>query len=274
MTNISIPFQHMQGSSIQTSFQIHRIIQKQAWIQWTRVFELILLILKRNRSVIVTIIIILSLCIVKLEHRYKFIVCHYLQGILMLPMSFVNIFRDDIDEYANLMDRYRNSFELKVDKMAKCIVLTTGCGALRDFYNISSGVWMTLIYVGGGNFWIKKIRSKNKKKMVIPVCEPPMRFEIDRDVSHGVIFDGIVDSVYRLSYRHNPSNFSIYYERLLRQVDIASRYLVRDYIDFCFGFNNVCLCRLCLINDIIYWYCRYWNHLSFVSNVSKTRTLI
>ena len=97
-----------------------------------------------------------------------------------------------------------------------------------DVYNINTGVWITLIYVGGGNFGIKKIRSKNKKKMVIPICEPPMRFEIDRDVNHGVILDGILDSVYQLSYRHNPCNFSIYYERLLRQVDITSGYLVRD----------------------------------------------
>jgi len=112
--------------------------------------------------------------------------------------------------------------------MVECIVLTTGCGALRDFYNINTGVWITLIYVGGGNFGIKKIRSKNKKKIVIPICEPAMRFEIDRDVNHGVIFNGILDSVYQLSYRHNPNNFTIYYEKLLRQVDINSGFLVRS----------------------------------------------
>jgi len=67
--------------------------------------------------------------------------------------------------------------------MAECIVLTTGCGALCDFYNISTGVWITLIYMGAENFGIKKIRSKNKKKMVLLVYNPPMRFEIDRDIN-------------------------------------------------------------------------------------------
>jgi len=149
------------------------------------------------------------------------------------------------------MDRNRDSFEIKVDKMAECIVLTIGCGALRDFYNINTGVWITLIYMGAGNFGLKKIRSKNKKKMVIPIYDPPMRFEIDRDVNHGVLFDGILDSVYQLSYRHNPNNFSIYYERFLRQVDINSGFLVRDYIHISFRYNIICFCRICLTNDII-----------------------
>jgi len=101
----------------------------------------------------------------------------------MRPMSFSNNFRNNIEEYVNLMDKNRNSFEIKVDKMAECIVLTTGCGALCDFYNISTGVWITLIYMGAENFGIKKIRSKNKKKMVLLVYNPPMRFEIDRDIN-------------------------------------------------------------------------------------------
>jgi len=83
----------------------------------------------------------------------------------MLPMSFSNNFHDEIEEYANLMDKNCNSFEIRVDKMAECIVLTTGIGALRDFYGLNTGVWITLIYVGGGNFGIKRIRSKNKKKI-------------------------------------------------------------------------------------------------------------
>jgi len=157
----------------------------------------------------------------------------------MLPMSFTNNFHDEIEEYANLMDKNRNSFEIRVDKMAECIVLTTRCGALRDFYGINTGVWITLIYVGGGNFGIKRIKSK--KKIVFPICEPAMRFEIDRDVDHGVIFDGIVDSVYQLSYRHNTDNFTIYYERLLRQIDINSGFLVRSYINFTFRCNTIYL---------------------------------
>jgi len=128
--------------------------------------------------------------------------------------------------------------------------------------------------VGGGNFGIKKIRSKNKKKIVIPICEPAMRFEIDRDVNHGVIFNGIVDLVYQLSYQHNPNNFTIYYEKLLRQVDINSGFLVRSFISFSFRYNVICLSRMCLTNDIICSYSRYWNRLSSANNVSKTRTLI
>jgi len=74
----------------------------------------------------------------------------------MLPISFANNFHNEIEEYANLMDKNNNSFEMKVIRMAGCIVLTTDYGALRDFYNISTGVWITLIYMGVGNFGIKK----------------------------------------------------------------------------------------------------------------------
>jgi len=76
--------------------------------------------------------------------------------------------------------------------------------------------------MGVRNFGIKKIRLKTKKKMVIPVYDPPMRFEIDRDVNHGALFHGLRELVHQLSYRHNSNNFSIYYERLLRPVDINS----------------------------------------------------
>jgi hypothetical protein len=58
----------------------------------------------------------------------------------MLPISFANNFSNEIDDYVILMDNNHNSFEIKVDRMGGCIVLTTGCGALRDFYNISTGV--------------------------------------------------------------------------------------------------------------------------------------
>jgi len=156
----------------------------------------------------------------------------------------------EIEEYANLMDKNHNSFEMKVDRMAGCIVLTTGCGALRDFYNINTGVWITLVYMGLRNFGIKKIRSKTKN-MVIPVYDPPMRFEIDRNVNHGALFHELRELVRQLSYRHNSNNFSIYYERLLRHVDINSGFLVRGYIDISLRYNTTCFCRICLTNNFI-----------------------
>lgn len=136
----------------------------------------------------------------------------------MLPISFANNFNNEIDDYAILMDNNHNSFEIKVDRMGGCIVLTTGCGALRDFYNISTGLWITLLYMGFGKFHIKKIKSKTTKKMVIPIYDPLMRFENNRNVNHGALFHSLSESVHQLLYRQNSNNFHIYCEKLLHHI--------------------------------------------------------
>jgi hypothetical protein len=105
--------------------------------------------------------------------------------------------------------------------------------------------------MGFGKFHIKKIKSKTTKKMVIPIYDPPMIFEIDRNVNHGALFHSLSESVHQLSYRHNSNNFRIYYEKLLHHVDVDSEFLVRDYIDISFKYHTTYFCRICLPNNFI-----------------------
>jgi hypothetical protein len=172
----------------------------------------------------------------------------------MLPISFTNDFNHEIDDYVILMDNNQNSFEVKVDRMAGCVILTTGCGALRDFYKITTGVWITLVYMGLGKFCITKIKSKTKREIVIPVYDPPMKFVIDKNVDHGALFHGLCESVHQLSYQHNPNNVNICYEKFLHHFDIDSGFLVTNYIHITFKYNITYFCKICLANNFVFSY--------------------
>jgi hypothetical protein len=58
--------------------------------------------------------------------------------------------------------------------------LTKGWRALREFYNVSLGAWVTVVFVGNGKF---KIRMKDRfgKTIRYPTFSPPMKFVVDRN---------------------------------------------------------------------------------------------
>lgn len=73
----------------------------------------------------------------------------------MLPSLFGNDFGDQIDRYATLVDPNHNEFEILVHRNNYGIFFTKGWHALRGFYNIKLGSWVTLIFVGLGKFNIR-----------------------------------------------------------------------------------------------------------------------
>jgi len=79
---------------------------------------------------------------------------HYVffQAVVMLPTMFGHEFGDQVYRYATLVDQNHNEFEVLVEERNGKIYLTKGWDVLRDFYNISLGAWVTVVFVGLGKF--------------------------------------------------------------------------------------------------------------------------
>lgn len=107
---------------------------------------------------------------------------HYvlLQAVVMLPTMFGNDFGYEIGRYATLVDPNHNEFEVLVEKSEGRIYLTKGWGALRDFYDINLGSWVTVVYVGLGKFGMN-IKDRFGNLIRYPSFVPPMKFNIDRE---------------------------------------------------------------------------------------------
>jgi len=145
----------------------------------------------------------------------------------MLPTSFGSDFSDPIDHYATLVDTNGNEFEVKVEKIGGCIFLTTEIEVVRDFYDISLGAWLIVVFKGFGRFNIKKMVSRIKKNILFPLFDPLMRFAVDMNIGPAAIFNGFSASIDKLSYQHDKDNFNISYAKHLTDSDIKSGFLAR-----------------------------------------------
>jgi len=89
-------------------------------------------------------------------------------------------FGDRIGHFATLTDLKGNQFEVLVDSInGGFFFLTKGWKAIRDFYGISLGAWVTLIFVGVGRFDMK-LTDRFHKTINYPVFDPAMHFLIDK----------------------------------------------------------------------------------------------
>jgi hypothetical protein len=130
-----------------------------------------------------------------------------MQGAVMMPSCFGSDFGDQIGRFVTVIDRNNNEFEIKVERHSGFIFLTKGFAALRDFYDITLGAWLKLVFVGFGRFVLKK-------------------FVIERDVNTHNFLQAFPNSIIELSYRHDLNNFTISYVKHLTASDITSGYLV------------------------------------------------
>jgi len=69
---------------------------------------------------------------------------------MRLPNLFGADFRDEITRYATLIDTRENHFEILLEKINGEIFFPKGWKALRDFYGIRLGAWITLVFAGLG----------------------------------------------------------------------------------------------------------------------------
>jgi hypothetical protein len=150
-----------------------------------------------------------------------------MQGAVMMPSCFGSDFGDQIGRFVTVIDRNNNEFEIKVERHSGFIFLTKGFAALRDFYDITLGAWLKLVFVGFGRFVLKKLKSRINRKIFFPVFDPPMKFVIERDVNTHNFLQAFPNSIIELSYRHDLNNFTISYVKHLTASDITSGYLVR-----------------------------------------------
>ncbi len=80
-------------------------------------------------------------------------------------------FGDQIGRYAILTDPKSNKFEVLVNKVNISFFLTKGWKAIRDFYGIGLGAWITLVFVGDGQFDIR-LTDRFHKSITFPVFDP------------------------------------------------------------------------------------------------------
>jgi hypothetical protein len=143
-----------------------------------------------------------------------------IQGVAVLPHMFGHDFGDQIGRYATLVDGNNNQFEVLVEKNNTGIYLTRGWLALRDFYKISLGCWVSMVFVGGSKFEIT-LEDRWRRKMAIPRFTPSMRFEIDKDMLPFLMIDAVPRP-----YVHDPMNFQFSYEKKLTGCEVDSGWLV------------------------------------------------
>jgi len=142
----------------------------------------------------------------------------------MLPYMFGHDFGDQIGCYATLVDRNLNKFEVLVERMHGGIYLTKGWHALRDFYRVTLGGWVTMILVGDGRFKIR-IMDRFGKKMRCPAFIPPIEFKIDRSyVPRSLIHD------VPLPFAHDLTNFQYNYKKWLTAGEILDGTMVGYHV--------------------------------------------
>ena len=103
--------------------------------------------------------------------------------------------------------------------------LTKGWKAIRDFYGISLGAWVTLIFVGVGRFDMK-LTDRFHKTINYPVFDPAMHFLIDKTNVQTTFNQHLQLKTSLLSYRHNISDMIIDFEKKLSEYDVTKGALV------------------------------------------------
>ena len=138
----------------------------------------------------------------------------------MLPMMFKHDFGDQIRQYVIMVDRKENTFEVLVERNNQGIYLTRGWGALSDFYKLSLGAWVTIVYVGEGRFNIR-LMDRFGKKLRCPEFSPPMEFLVDRNAIPVTLFNVVPGP-----FAHDELNFQHTYEKRLELDEINEGVLV------------------------------------------------
>jgi hypothetical protein len=152
----------------------------------------------------------------------------------MLPMMFSDDFGNQLQQYATLVDQNNNQFEVLVERNNQGIYLTRGWHAIRDFYKLQLGAWITIVWMGNGRFDIR-VKNRFGKRVRCPTFTPPMEFKVERNV-----VPVVVDWFVPRPFSHDGYNFQLTYEKKLGCEDVMSGYLVW-FIAFTYFFNRICV---------------------------------
>ena len=92
--------------------------------------------------------------------------------------------------------------------------------ALRDFYNVTLGSWVVMVFVGLGRFEIT-MKDRFGRKIRVPRFSPSMRFEVDRNLIH-FLMNNIVPE----PFEHDQFSFQFSYEKRMTGEEIDSGWMV------------------------------------------------
>ena len=132
----------------------------------------------------------------------------------MLPNMFRSDFGDQVQQFATLIDAKSNQFKVLVERIDGSVFFSKGWKSLRDFYGISLGVWVSLIFVDKMKFVIKL--KDNFSKVIKPrVFDPPMHFMIDKTNVETTFDPNLPLFTPLISYHHDVINLQIKFVKKL-----------------------------------------------------------
>jgi hypothetical protein len=143
------------------------------------------------------------------------------QGAVQLPGLFVADFVDQVTRFANLVDTKNNQIEVVVERINGAVFFSKGWKAIGDFYGIGLGAWITLVFIGQGQFAMV-LKDRFGKTIKPPIFDPPMRFVVDR-TSVQLTFN---DHLPPFTYRHNINDMQIDFVKRLTEYDVTKGFLV------------------------------------------------
>lgn len=159
----------------------------------------------------------------------------------MLPNMFTNDFGDQVQRFATLIDAKSNQFEVLVERIDGSVFFSKGWKSLRDFYGISLGAWVSLIFVDQMKFVIK-LKDRFGKVIKPPVFDPPMHFMIDKTNVQTTFDPNLPPFTPLISYHHDVNNFQIECVKKLTEFDVSKGFLVwKMFVVRIFIFTNACL---------------------------------
>jgi len=146
----------------------------------------------------------------------------------MLPTMFANDFGDKINRFVTLIDPKNNQFEVLVERINGSFFLSKGWKALRDFYGLGLGAWVTLVFVGGGQFAMV-VKDRFGKNVRCPIFWPSMRFVIDKSNVQPQFNNDLPPFPFALSYHHSVNNQHIDFVKRLTDHDVSKGFLVYKF---------------------------------------------
>ncbi|WJX12029.1 DNA helicase [Trifolium repens] len=167
----------------------------------------------------------------RIKYRSYFVDYNVTIGAVVMPKLFTDDFGSEICRIANLMDSRENQFECLVEKVNDSIYLTRGWAALRDFYDIRIGAWLTLLYKGSGKIFLG-MHDRFQKIMHPPIFVPPMKFVIDLTNVPSYFVNNLPQSLESHTYSHDDDAFDLAIEKSLTFYDISTGFLMLPYDGF------------------------------------------
>jgi hypothetical protein len=149
-------------------------------------------------------------------------------------MCFARSVGSFIRNYVILQDPNRNHIKVNVERKNSKIYFTAGWSRLRDFYSITVGGWVTVLYVSPLLFYIR-VRRITGLEVIYPEKNPPYRLVLNHECCHSYVHGPV-------PFYLAPSTFYHKLEKSLTSSDVTSGVLVRIYRQF--SLNFICSLQL------------------------------